>query len=120
MVIDFNGCKGMDSVSLQYKTDCPRSIYFPKALIPNGDSLNDQFARVVYGIIINLKFITGGERLYFTGILQTRDGMVTTRYIATKCSISMEVRRMATYLVKWLPGTKPSLTILKMQFWKLS
>jgi hypothetical protein len=79
MVIDFNGCKGMDSVSLEYKTDCPRSIYFPKALIPNGDSLNDQFARVVYGIIINLKFITGGERLYFTVILLTRDGMVTTR-----------------------------------------
>jgi gliding motility-associated-like protein len=52
-VVDENGCAGIDSVSAQYKADCPRSIYFPNAFTPNGDLKNDRFAPVIRGIAID-------------------------------------------------------------------
>jgi gliding motility-associated-like protein len=55
-VVDFNGCKGTDSVSVQYKADCPQSIHFPNAFTPNSDHLNDQFSPVIYGIVTNYTF----------------------------------------------------------------
>lgn len=52
-VVGLNGCVGKDTVHVQFKSDCPQSIYFPKAFTPNNDGLNDGFAPVIYGLVTN-------------------------------------------------------------------
>ena len=55
-VVDVNGCTGIDTVNVLFKTDCPQSIHFPNAFTPNGDQYNDRFAPKVYGIVAEYQF----------------------------------------------------------------
>jgi gliding motility-associated-like protein len=78
-VVDRNGCTGRDSVLLAAK-ECLVGFYAPNAFTPNHDGKNDQFRPLIYGNVLQYKFIVynrwGQQVFASTQLMQGWDGTV--------------------------------------------